>query len=203
MGSIESLGKGIEYRYLVLLAETGSECFTATKSERRICDPESRGDLHNLLLLTFLVRLKCNRSHPCENCVKRGDAMSCSYAAIGSRKKQPSSSQSSHSPDGMQNRIDRLEGLVLSLMTNGPQSAGPAIATRALSMSNSTGSMDYPQDVGVDTDDQESGGGRGEVGDVESETEQVSQSLGMMKVNNNISMYFGDAHWATILSDVG
>lgn len=100
----------------------------------------------------------------------------------------------------MQTRIDRLEGLVLSLMTNGSQSAGPTAATRALSMSTSTGSMDYPQDVDVEA--QENGTNKGGGEEVESETDQVSQSLGMMKVDNNKSMYFGEAHWATIMNDV-
>ena len=129
--------------------------------------------------------------------------MSCSYAAPGSRKKQNSSSSSS-SPDGMQDRIDRLEGLVLSLMTNGSQSAGPAAAARTLSMSASSGSLDYPHNVDVDGDH---GGGQGgqfrvEGEEIESETDQVAQSLGIMKVDSNKSMYFGEAHWASILKDV-
>ena len=130
--------------------------------------------------------------------------MSCSYAAIGSRKKQSASSQSSNSPDGMQDRIDRLEGLVLSLMTNGGHSGSAAAATRALSLSNSSTSMDYPHDVDVDIDinDQENIISKGDGDEIDSETDQVSQSMGMLKVNNNQSMYFGDAHWATILSDV-
>lgn len=124
--------------------------------------------------------------------------MSCSYAAPGSRKKQPASSQSSGSPDDMQNRIDRLEGLVLSLMTNGSQSAGPAAATRAL---------EYPQDVDVDVDvnvdgEYEDNGVPRASGEEESETDQVVQSLGVMKVDNNKSMYYGDAHWAAILHDI-
>lgn len=129
--------------------------------------------------------------------------MSCSYAAPGSRKKQNPSSASS-SPDGMQDRIDRLEGLVLSLMTNGSQSAGPAAAARTLSMSASSGSLDYPHDVDIDGDHQGAQGGhfRGEGEENESETDQVAQSLGIMKVDNNKSMYFGEAHWATILQDV-
>lgn len=97
----------------------------------------------------------------------------------------------------MQTRIDRLEGLVLSLMTNGSQSAGPTAATRALSMSTST---DYPQDVDIEAQGDGTNKGGGE--EVESETDQVSQSLGMMKVDNNKSMYFGEAHWATIMNDV-
>ena len=127
--------------------------------------------------------------------------MSCSYAAPGSRKKQSSSSQSSSSPDDMQNRIDRLEGLVLSLMTNGSQSAGPAAATRALSLNSSSGSMEYPQDVDIDRDDDDIGIVKGS-GEEESETDQVVQSLGVMRVDNTKSMYYGDAHWAAILHDI-
>lgn len=130
--------------------------------------------------------------------------MSCSYAAPGSRKKQSSSSQSSGSPDDMQDRIDRLEGLVLSLMTNGAQSAGPVAAQRALSMSGSNSGLSYPPEVEVDGDFHGCPHGQiradGEEG--ESETDQVAQSLGIMKVDNNKTFYYGEAHWAAILKDV-
>ncbi len=128
--------------------------------------------------------------------------MSCSYAAVGNRKKLTSASHPISTPDGMQNRIDRLEGLVLSLMTNGSQSAGALAATRTLSMSNSTGSLEYPHDVEVDVEAHKCPASKADGDEAESETDQVSQSLGMMKVYNNQSMYYGDAHWATILSDV-
>ena len=128
--------------------------------------------------------------------------MSCSYAAPGSRKKQSSSSQSSNSPTDMQNRIDRLEGLVLSLMTNGAQSSGPAAASRALSMSASTGSMEYPQDIEISGMNGASGLVKPEGEEAESETDQVASSLGVLKVDNNKSLYFGEVHWASILSDV-
>ncbi|KAL8909983.1 MAG: hypothetical protein Q9171_004716 [Xanthocarpia ochracea] len=148
-------------------------------------------------------KLKCNRTQPCENCVKRGDAMSCSYAAPGSRKKISGASSSSNNPGDMQNRIDRLEGLVLSLMTNGAQSAGPAAADRTLSMSASTGSMEYPQNVEVDDVNNLNGMLRPDGEEAESETDQVAQSLGVLKVmDNNKSMYFGEAHWAAILTDI-
>ena len=127
--------------------------------------------------------------------------MSCSYAAPGSRKKQSASSQSSSSPDDMQNRIDRLEGLVLSLMTNGSKSAGPAAAQRALSLNSSSGSMEYPQDLDIGGEYEDGGVVRGSAED-ESETDQVVQSLGIMKVDNNKSMYYGEAHWAAILHDI-
>lgn len=130
--------------------------------------------------------------------------MSCSYAAPGSRKKHVGSSGSSNNPGDMQNRIDRLEGLVLSLMTNGSQSVGPAAANRTLSMSTSTGDMEYPQDVEIDgVDSRNSSMLRPDGEEAESETEQVAQSFGVMKVFDNKSLYFGEAHWAAVLQDVG
>ncbi|KAJ5566531.1 hypothetical protein N7535_008169 [Penicillium sp. DV-2018c] len=138
-------------------------------------------------------KLKCNRSNPCENCVKRGDAAACNYAQTNSRKKN-SLQQSSTTPDDMQNRIDRLEGLVLSLMTNGSQSAGPAAAMAAISGDSSAGSAQYSQDIDIEEEGME--------GAEESETDQVTKSFGIMKMDNNKSYYISDAHWASVLNDI-
>ena len=91
----------------------------------------------------------------------------------------------------MQNRIDRLEGLVLSLMTNGSQSAGPAAAMAVLSGESSAGSA---RDIDVQEEGME--------GAEESDTDQVTKSFGMMKMDNNKSYYISDAHWASVLNDV-
>ncbi|OGE51031.1 hypothetical protein PENARI_c015G03127 [Penicillium arizonense] len=138
-------------------------------------------------------KLKCNRSNPCENCVKRGDAASCNYAQASSRKKNSPQQPSSNSPDDMQNRIDRLEGLVLSLMTNGSQSAGPAAALAAISGEGSAGSTGPSHDLDIDEDG---------MGPEESDTEQVTKSFGIMKMDNNKTYYMGNAHWASILNDI-
>lgn len=95
----------------------------------------------------------------------------------------------------MQNRIDRLEGLVLSLMTNGSPSTGPAVAMEAISGSGSSAFTHNSNSASIDEDE-------GPMGPEESDTEQVTKSFGVMKVENNKSYYFGDAHWASILSDV-
>lgn len=137
-------------------------------------------------------RLKCNRTNPCENCIKRGDAASCNYAQPNSRKKNPQ--QASTTPDDMQNRIDRLEGLVLSLMTNGSQSAGPNAAMAAISGESSAGSTQFSHDIDAEEEGME--------GAEESDTDQVTKSFGIMKMDNNKSYYISDAHWASVLSDV-
>ncbi|KAF9894375.1 hypothetical protein FE257_007878 [Aspergillus nanangensis] len=143
-------------------------------------------------------KLKCNRGHPCENCLKRGDGSSCSYAQANSRKKHSPLQSASSSPDDMQNRIDRLESLVLSLMTNGSQSAGPGAAMAAISgNSSSIGSAQHTTDLDLDLDDDDGTGGP-----EESDTEQLTKSIGIMKVDNNKSYYISDAHWASVLQDI-
>lgn len=144
-------------------------------------------------------RLKCNRTHPCDNCVRRGDAASCSYAAPGTRKKNQA--QGGNSPDDMQNRIDRLEGLVLSLMTNGAQAAGPAAAVAAISRSTSSSGPSPGQPLEVNPHDDDMIKEEGEEG---SEVEDVSSSFGALKVDNEKgkSTYFGDNHWHMVLADV-
>ncbi|KAF2681933.1 hypothetical protein K458DRAFT_75525 [Lentithecium fluviatile CBS 122367] len=140
-------------------------------------------------------KLKCNRGHPCDNCTKRGDAPSCTYASPGNRKKSASSTGPATSPDDMQNRIDRLEGLVLSLMTNGAQSAGPAAAQAAITNSLN-GSADAPYDLsnGPESIPEEDGD--------ESEVEHVTKSIGVMKVDNNRAIFASEAHWYAILGEL-
>ncbi|KAF2146560.1 uncharacterized protein K452DRAFT_67460 [Aplosporella prunicola CBS 121167] len=147
-------------------------------------------------------KLKCNRGHPCDNCTKRGDNASCTYATPGNRKKTSSTNSTASSPDDMQNRIDRLEGLVLSLMTNGAQSAGPAAAAAAIASMNQNGgsisgsSADVPLDVdgpAMIKEEQEHD---------DSDVEQVSKSMGIMKVDNNKAFFASEAHWYAILGEI-
>ena len=132
--------------------------------------------------------------------MRRGDASSCSYAAPGSRKKNQS--QGASTPDDMQNRIDRLEGLVLSLMTNGANSAGPAAATAAINRSQSDSAGSYASPLGLENEDdmikEEQDDGDN------SEVEGVTNSLGHLKVDSDKgkSLYIGDSHWHTVLADV-
>ncbi|KAF2756628.1 hypothetical protein EJ05DRAFT_502124 [Pseudovirgaria hyperparasitica] len=143
-------------------------------------------------------KLKCNRGHPCDNCTKRGDIASCAYATPGSRKKSTSSNTNT-SPDDMQNRIDRLEGLVLSLMTNGSQSAGPVAAAAAIA-ENSFGSEPGSSSLSIDVDAPESMKEEGE--NDESDVEQVAKSIGVMKMDNNRTIFASEAHWYAILGEI-
>lgn len=94
----------------------------------------------------------------------------------------------------MQNRIDRLESLVLSLMSNGSQSTGPSTSLEAASGDSSASSIPNPDDMGTTNS--------APAGLEESDTEQVTKSFGILKVDNNKSYYLSEAHWASVLTDV-
>jgi hypothetical protein len=104
----------------------------------------------------------------------------------------------------MQNRIDRLENLVLSLMTNGPQSAGPKAAAAVLAEAQSgaassvSGSSSFPVDTEDTTvhDDMDFGD------EQDAEVEDVAKSIGVMKVDGEKSIYISEAHWYSILAEV-
>ncbi|KIW97665.1 uncharacterized protein Z519_01249 [Cladophialophora bantiana CBS 173.52] len=151
-------------------------------------------------------KLKCNRQSPCDNCTKRGDTASCTYAAPAARKKGSQTQNAANAtPDDMQNRIDRLEGLVLSLMTNGSQAVGPTAAAQALSAGSSTmesGSLgpnlDNELDESAMMDDADGQ-------EPESETDGVTKSFGILKVDaeKQKTFYVGEAHWAALLNEIG
>ncbi|KAI6091278.1 fungal-specific transcription factor domain-containing protein [Hypoxylon rubiginosum] len=149
-------------------------------------------------------KLKCNRGSPsCENCVKRGDTQSCVYATPTSRRKNQSSAGASSTPDDMQNRIDRLEGLVLSLMHGGANietSGASNVIPEAPSTAGSSGANIERNDDGAMKDDTEDDGGEGD-SDVD---DGLATSLGVLKVDadKGKSMYIGQEHWHTLLADI-
>ena len=102
----------------------------------------------------------------------------------------------------MQNRIDRLEGLVLSLMTNGSQTGGTAAAQAAISASRSN-SLSTGSNFGIDTGSNDMIPEEVETGDAEdSEVEQVSKGIGIMKMDNGRAVFASDAHWYAILGEI-
>ncbi|KAK4154019.1 fungal-specific transcription factor domain-containing protein [Chaetomidium leptoderma] len=153
------------------------------------------------------TRKKCDRSHPCSNCTRREgtDTLACSYAAPVSRRKNQS--QGEPSPDDMQNRIDRLEGLVLSLMHGGANidvpslpgassvSSGGAASNASPSTADTSSLPAKPEghDDGAMQDDDES--------DID---DGLATSLGVLRVDPDRSkhVYLGEEHWHTILMGI-
>lgn len=126
--------------------------------------------------------------------------MACTYAQASTIKRLNTTQRQSPAPDDMQARIDRLENLVLSLVTDGAQSAKAAAPREVMLGSVNVNSSETSQNL-------DSGqGARGtSVGDEESDTEKVTKSFGILKVDNQNqkSYYISEAHWMSILNDVG
>lgn len=149
-------------------------------------------------------KLKCDRSHPCGNCVRREGAgtASCSYATPVNRKKNQS--QSDASPDDMQNRIDRLEGLVLSLMHAG----GGGVDLETASAAAAAPTNEQPGSQSVSDSMSSAKGGRTRIpvpdDDESDEDEDLITSLGTLKVDvdKGKSMYTGQEHWHSILASL-
>jgi len=105
----------------------------------------------------------------------------------------------------MQNRIDRLEGLVLSLMTNGPQSAGPAAAVAALAQTNPMPPSSVSESSSgfqVDTEDTNNDDMEQDGDDEDKEVDNVAKSIGVMKVDGGKNMFISEAHWYSILAEI-
>lgn len=103
----------------------------------------------------------------------------------------------------MQNRIDRLEGLVLSLMHGGANIPAPAAVSSGASASQSA--TDSGSSAAKVAHDLEAEMLDGEEEDGASDIENdLAHSLGVLKVDTDKgkSMYFGQEHWHTILSDI-
>ncbi|KAF4552346.1 Fungal specific transcription factor domain-containing protein 47 [Elsinoe fawcettii] len=144
-------------------------------------------------------KLKCNRAHPCDNCTKRGDTPSCTYASATTRKRPGPASGPNGTPDDMQNRIDRLESLVLSLMTSGNSSAANAQAVISNARNNSVAGTSQSANNSYDQD----GENAMEEDEAEdSDVNTVSQGLGIMKVAEGKSMFVSEAHWYAILANI-
>ncbi|KAK8117091.1 fungal specific transcription factor domain-containing protein [Apiospora kogelbergensis] len=139
----------------------------------------------------------------CENCVKRGDTQSCVYASPSSRRRTQNNAAANATPDDMQNRIDRLEGLVLSLMHGGANVDAHSTEAPATS-GNQIGapSMTDSSDPRLDRDDEASM--RDEIDEDSDVDDGLATSLGVLKVDadRGKSMYIGQEHWHTLLADI-
>jgi hypothetical protein len=104
----------------------------------------------------------------------------------------------------MQNRIDRLEGLVLSLMHGGAniEPSPTAAAASASSAPVAASTTDSGSSARVDRDDD---GVMRDDGDEDSDVDDgLATSLGVLKVDadKGKSIYIGQEHWHTILADI-
>ncbi|KAH8683132.1 hypothetical protein BGZ60DRAFT_212877 [Tricladium varicosporioides] len=124
-------------------------------------------------------KLKCDRNQPCRSCAGRGLGHSCTYVhgrLEGQRALQRPS-------NNIQNKINQLEGLVVSLMgtLNSRQTDSPKIASEQII------SPDYP--ILGPKDDQPP-------------AEALAETFGRITLENAEAKYVDSTHWSAILDGI-
>lgn len=125
--------------------------------------------------------MKCDRSHPCENCAKRGLGSQCAYPAAAT----PKPGQSHGSGRGVRDRLQDLEDQVVSMMN---KSRSPEIRQGA--------HIATPSDSGasVSVDDHPH--------DQDNENSPPVPDFTQMKVSGPGTTYTDGAHWSSLLSGI-
>ncbi|EPE28759.1 hypothetical protein GLAREA_09880 [Glarea lozoyensis ATCC 20868] len=141
----------------------------------------------------MFTQLKCDRNSPCQNCIKRDLAATCTYVHAGLRgSKQSSVHKSTNlSQRDVQSQISRLEELVVSLM-NKSRAAGSTNKPGA-PQTQSSDDTSSPNFELTTTDDQWT-----EITGVKNATE----SLGMINIKDNQPSYVESSHWTAILDNI-
>ncbi|KAJ5891462.1 uncharacterized protein N7473_007690 [Penicillium subrubescens] len=124
-------------------------------------------------------KLKCDRSYPCTNCKKRGEAGTCTYVGRGPRGK---AQHGRSSPTLVQDRLQHLENLVMSLS----QKKRPAesVIDFNTGSSDSTNAYDTPPSVG------------------DRETKQSPTETGTLVVKDESISYIDSADWRAVLEEI-
>ncbi|KAL2808177.1 fungal-specific transcription factor domain-containing protein [Aspergillus granulosus] len=131
-------------------------------------------------------KLKCCRTHPCTNCIKRGEGHMCTFVGRGPRGR---SSHGRASPTLVQDRLQHLENLIMSfaqqrrqddnqVQDSSPVPPAPDLDPRVL--------PSPPKAEGMDAESRES---------------PASQS-GRLLVNDKGTNYIDSAHWKAILEEI-
>ncbi|KAL2825464.1 fungal-specific transcription factor domain-containing protein [Aspergillus cavernicola] len=141
-------------------------------------------------------KLKCCRTHPCTNCLKRGEGHLCTFVGRGPRGR---SSHGRSSPTHVQDRLQHLENLILSLAQQKKQDEGESEdATAALP----PGALDLEsrrQSMLLTPPSPSTGKLEGtglEIGD------SPPGQTGKLLVKETGTSYIDSAHWKAILEEI-
>ncbi|KIX03756.1 uncharacterized protein Z518_07309 [Rhinocladiella mackenziei CBS 650.93] len=124
-----------------------------------------------------IKKLKCDRGHPCETCIKKGDQASCTYgktAPIFNRSEAHTNAVNNHNNNGRskaQERLRHLEQLVMQMVDN---SVGPSQPSE--SMAAASPERDAPN--------------------------PTIATEGHLQVGSSEARYVGSTHWSAILENI-
>ncbi|PYH42674.1 putative C6 transcription factor [Aspergillus saccharolyticus JOP 1030-1] len=161
-------------------------------------------------------KLKCCRTHPCTNCRKRGEASSCTFVGRGPRGK----TQGRASPTHVQDRLQHLENLILSLtqqrqleQAGGEQQNAGGIEREEVNFnsleSNHAGNVPFVGSGGLTTRENGTNGdqhtpssGPGSRSRTLTPEDSPSDPPGKLVAQEAETRYIDGAHWRAVLEEI-
>ncbi|KAJ5526112.1 transcriptional regulator family: Fungal Specific TF [Penicillium frequentans] len=124
-------------------------------------------------------KLKCCRTYPCTNCMKRGEAASCSYVGRGPRAK---AQHERSNPTFVQDRLQHLENLVMSLAQK--QKPGDQIIDFNTGLTQDSLGYDTPASAN------------------DRDTKSPPRDTGTLVVSDEGTSYIDSVNWRAILEEI-
>ncbi|KAK9480714.1 fungal-specific transcription factor domain-containing protein [Lipomyces japonicus] len=163
-------------------------------------------------------KLKCNRGHPCENCVKRGDGVACVYLMGNNGNVATSQASNNHLVSGPVFTSASNSGSSRSGNNNGSSSGSrkttsgsdvrnqlDKLESLVLGLMHSSGgsASEYSQGSPENNNSYKTVDNAVSNGDLASDVDAVRESLGMMKLDRKgKAMYHGETHWVALLNEL-
>ena len=153
---------------------------------------------------------KCDRVLPCNNCIKRGDHDVCTYTfpdlhkkneavRLGAATKEIQNNTQANSankiPSEVQSRIDRLEGLVLSLVQKGGPPKDTDVRMTSLAETEQLIKEKACELPIVDEDQLKKD-------EAESDLDRITKSVGSMMLIDDSAIFVSSTHWYIILAEL-
>lgn len=140
-------------------------------------------------------RLKCDRTMPCQNCVKRSLASSCTYIHAALVRDKAQIQKTIQAPKDVQTQVRRLEELVISLMHKTNKGVLPSRGQDHVTPDPSPTSSEHLADS-IEEKCQTNNAPRSQLKD-------TALSLGRITIGeDHRANYVGSAHWSAILDNV-
>ncbi|KUJ19439.1 uncharacterized protein LY89DRAFT_490483 [Mollisia scopiformis] len=140
-------------------------------------------------------KLKCDRTMPCENCVKRNLASSCTYVHAALVRDKAQVQKTNQAPKDVQSQVRRLEELVISLMNKTNQGELPLGVPDHVTPDHSSSSSDQVADS---IEDDEGGSNV-----PNRQMKNTALSFGRITIGeDDRANYVGSSHWTAILDNI-
>jgi hypothetical protein len=142
-------------------------------------------------------RVKCDRTHPCQNCTRRGQEESCTFLDPMTRKGVAKSSSTSEA-QSMRQRVTQLEGLLRSFI----EPSGDGVSSRNHSETPSSLGLDKAVKGFSPLDSTTKSQRDLDMNDGDTILDESNPSPGQLTLGSTETSYVSSAHWGAILNEV-